>query len=618
MAEKRGVAVGIDLGTTNSVAAILEGGEPIIVPIEGSGQRTLPSVVAYTAKGVLVGSAAKRQAAVNPKRTFSSIKRKMGTSEILHADARDLTPQQISAEILSKIKAAVAKYTGQEVTDAVITVPAYFDDAQRSATAEAAAIAGINVLRIINEPTAAALAYGIHKSGANTILVFDLGGGTFDVSVLERRNKVLEVKSTSGDTHLGGDDYDMRLMEYFREQFQKKEGIDLFADPRTKAKLKEEAERTKIALSDATDVDVEIPFITADKDLSLNITRAKFEDLTKDLTERCRKPVEQALKDAGLTAADIDTVLLVGGSTRMPAVQQLVKALTGKAVSYKGVNPDEVVAAGAAVQAGLLRGELEEFLLLDVTPLSLGIAVHYAGSKDRVLRTFIERNTTIPTSVVLKGFTTYEDNQPSIHVEVYQGERYLASDNVLLGEFDLEVPPARAGVPEIEITFDIDANGLLSVTAKDCLTGKSRTQEIKGSGRLSEDEIQRMIADRDLHQAEDEVRRDQIQTRAEADELIKETAKNLESYGEVISDGLRDTITRQSQALKDALDSDSTDIKTIHARYDELRASTLKIGDELEAKRAAEAQPEKTEPKPEATKPTPEKPGDDLWGDFGL
>ncbi len=509
--------VGIDLGTTNSVIAVMEGGEPVVIP-NSEGSRTTPSVVAFTKSGErLVGQLARRQAAVNPQNTIFSIKRFMGRRygeveserkivpyavkpgkedrvvvEVPNAGSREFTPEEISAMILQKLKADAEAYLGEKVTDAVITVPAYFNDSQRQATKNAGQIAGLNVLRIINEPTAASLAYGLDKKENETILVFDLGGGTFDVSILEVGEGVFEVKATNGDTHLGGDDYDRRIVDWLAEEFKKENGIDLKADPQALQRLTEAAERAKIELSSRLETTINLPFITADqtgpKHLEMTLTRAKFESLTADLTERLKGPFMAALKDAGLTPQQINEVVLVGGSTRMPVVQQLVKDLCGGKEPHKGVNPDEVVAVGAAIQAGVLKGEVKDVLLLDVTPLSLGIE-----TLGGVFTKLIERNTTIPTTRS-QIFSTAADNQTSVEVHVLQGERELARDNRTLGRFHLDgIPPAPRGVPQIEVTFDIDANGILNVKAKDLGTGKEQSVTITASSTLSKDEVERLV-----------------------------------------------------------------------------------------------------------------------------
>src|SRR4051794_5344851 len=501
-------AVGIDLGTTNSVVSVLEAGEPAVIP-NAEGGRTTPSVVGFSKAGeVLVGEVAKRQAITNPDRTIRSVKRHMGTTWNVDIDGKGYTAQEISARILRKLKGDAEAYLGDTVTQAVVTVPAYFDDAQRTATKEAGQIAGLEVLRIINEPTAAALAYGLDKEGADqTILVFDLGGGTFDVSVLEIGDGVFEVKSTHGDTKLGGDDWDQRVIDWLVDAFKAAHGVDLGKDNMALQRLKEAAEKAKIELSQVQQTQINLPFITATAEgplhLDEQLTRAKFQELTSDLLERCRSPFEQAIKDAGLDREQIDHVIMVGGSTRMPAVQDLVQGLAGKE-PHKGVNPDEVVAVGAAIQAGVLKGEVKDVLLLDVTPLSLGIE-----TKGGVMTKLIERNTTIPTRRT-EVFTTAEDMQPSVEIHVLQGEREMAQFNKTLGKFQLvDLPPAPRGVPQIEVTFDIDANGIVHVSAKDRATSKEQSMTITGQSSLSKDAIDQMVRDAESHAQEDRERRDE-------------------------------------------------------------------------------------------------------------
>jgi molecular chaperone DnaK len=556
-------AVGIDLGTTNSVVAVLEAGEPVVIP-NSEGSRTTPSVVAFSKAGeVLVGEVAKRQAITNPDRTFRSIKRHMGENwKSDDVDGKKYTPQEISARTLMKLKRDAEAYLGDTVTQAVITVPAYFDDAQRTATKEAGQIAGLEVLRIINEPTAAALAYGLDKGSEDeTILVFDLGGGTFDVSVLEIGDGVFEVKSTHGDTHLGGDDWDQRIIDWMVQQFKSAHGVDLAADRMATQRLKEAAEKAKIELSQTQQTQINLPFITATPDGPLHmdetLTRAKFQEMTADLIERCRKPFEQAITDAGLSKGQIHHVILVGGSTRMPAVQDLVQGLTGKEPN-RTVNPDEVVAVGAAVQAGVLRGDVKDVLLLDVTPLSLGIE-----TKGGVMTKLIERNTTIPTRRT-EVFTTADDMQPSVEIHVLQGEREMASYNKTLGKFQLvDLPPAPRGVPQIEVTFDIDANGIVHVSAKDRATSKEQSMTITGQSSLNKDDIDKMVKDAEAHAEEDRLRRDEAEVRNNADSLVYQTEKVLREQGDKVTEDERTAVEGPLADLKTALQgSDTAAIKS--------------------------------------------------------
>jgi molecular chaperone DnaK len=527
-------AVGIDLGTTNSVVSVFEAGETVVIP-NSEGARTTPSIVGFKKDGeVVVGDPAKRQAITNPDRTIRSVKRHMGTSWNIDIDGKKYTAQEISARTLMKLKRDAEAYLGDTVTDAVITVPAYFDDAQRQATKEAGTIAGLNVLRIINEPTAAALAYGLDKEDKSdqTILVFDLGGGTFDVSVLEIADGVFEVKSTSGDTKLGGDDWDEAIINWLVKEFKNSEGVDLAQDKMAGQRLKEAAEKAKIELSQVQQTAINLPFITATaegpKHLDVTLTRSKFQELTADLVERCRKPFEQAIKDAGLNKSDLDHVVMVGGSTRMPAVQDLVQSLSGKE-PHKGVNPDEVVAVGAAIQAGVLKGDVKDVLLLDVTPLSLGIE-----TKGGIMTKLIDRNTTIPTRKS-QTFSTAEDMQPSVRIVVLQGEREMAAYNKTLGTFELvDIPPAPRGVPQIEVTFNIDANGIVNVSAKDLGTNKEQSMTITGQSSLSKDDIDRMMKDAEAHAEEDRQRKEEAETRNTAEQLVYQIDKLLKDSGDKI------------------------------------------------------------------------------------
>ena len=552
-------AVGIDLGTTNSVVCVLEAGEPVVVP-NSEGSRTTPSVVAFSKGGdVLVGEVAKRQAITNTERTFRSIKRHMGSNwTSTDIDGKKYTPQEISARTLMKLKRDAEAYLGTSVTQAVITVPAYFDDAQRTATKEAGQIAGLEVLRIINEPTAAALAYGLDKGSEDeTILVFDLGGGTFDVSVLEIGDGVFEVKSTHGDTHLGGDDWDQRVIDWLVKEFKSAHGVDLGTDRMALQRLKEAAEKAKIELSQVQQTQINLPFITATPSgplhLDVSLSRSKFQEMTNDLLERCRKPFEQAITDAGITKSQIKHVILVCGSTRMPAVLDLIQSLTGKEPN-RSVNPDEVVAAGAAIQAGVLRGDVKDVLLLDVTPLSLGIE-----TKGGVMTKLIERNTTIPTRRT-EVFSTAEDMQPSVEIHVLQGEREMASYNKTLGKFQLvDLPPAPRGVPQIEVTFDIDANGIVHVSAKDRGTNKEQSMTITGQSSLSKDDINKMVKDAEAHAEEDKKRREEAEVRNNADSLVYQTEKVLREQGDKLTTEDKSAVEGPLADLRSALNGSDTD-----------------------------------------------------------
>ena len=552
-------AVGIDLGTTNSVVCVLEAGEPVVVP-NSEGSRTTPSVVAFSKSGdVLVGEVAKRQAITNTERTFRSIKRHMGSNwTSTDIDGKKYTPQELSARTLMKLKRDAEAYLGTSVTQAVITVPAYFDDAQRTATKEAGQIAGLEVLRIINEPTAAALAYGLDKGSEDeTILVFDLGGGTFDVSVLEIGDGVFEVKSTHGDTHLGGDDWDQRVIDWLVKEFKSAHGVDLGTDRMALQRLKEAAEKAKIELSQVQQTQINLPFITATPSgplhLDVSLSRSKFQEMTNDLLERCRKPFEQAITDAGINKSQINHVILVGGSTRMPAVLDLIQSLTGKEPN-RSVNPDEVVAAGAAIQAGVLRGDVKDVLLLDVTPLSLGIE-----TKGGVMTKLIERNTTIPTRRT-EVFSTAEDMQPSVEIHVLQGEREMASYNKTLGKFQLvDLPPAPRGVPQIEVTFDIDANGIVHVSAKDRGTNKEQSMTITGQSSLSKDDISKMVKDAEAHAEEDKKRREEAEVRNNADSLVYQTEKVLREQGEKLTAEDKTAVEGPLADLRSALNGSDTD-----------------------------------------------------------
>ena len=580
-------AVGIDLGTTNSAIAVLEGGEPTIIP-NAEGQRTTPSVVAFKDDEVLVGEVAKRQAITNPDRTIRSVKRYMGTDKTFEIDDKAYTAQEISARILMKLKRDAEAFLGDTVTEAVITVPAYFNDAQRQATKEAGQIAGLEVLRIINEPTASSLAYGLDKQHDHTILVFDLGGGTFDVSVLEIGEGVFEVKATSGNTKLGGDDWDDAVMDWLVAEFKNESGVDLSKDRMALQRLKEAAEKAKIELSSVTETEVNLPFITATAEgplhLQKKLTRSEFEKLTDDLLEKCKNPFHQAIKDAGISLDDIDDVVMVGGSTRMPAVQELIRDLTGGKEPHKGVNPDEVVAAGAVLQAGVLKGDVKDILLLDVTPLTLSIE-----TKGGISTKMIDRNTTIPTRRS-ETFTTAENNQPEVEIHVLQGERQMALDNKSLGKFRLTgIPPAPMGMPQIEVTFDIDANGIVHVTAKDMGTGKEQAMTITGGTALADEDIDSMIKDAEAHAEEDRVRREAAETRNQAEQVVHQTEKLLKEQEEQLNEEEKSAIEAALADLRAEVDNQDASPDSLRPKMDAVLQASQALAQRLYQQQAAES-----------------------------
>tara|TARA_B100000686_G_scaffold65615_1_gene70668 strand:- start:1108 stop:2919 length:1812 start_codon:yes stop_codon:yes gene_type:complete len=591
-----GKAVGIDLGTTNSVVAVLEGGEPTVIA-NAEGNRTTPSIVAFKGEEVLVGELAKRQAITNPDNTIRSIKREIGSKWKEKFEGKDYTPQEISARILQKLKRDAESYIGEDVTDAVITVPAYFNDAERQATKEAGQIAGLNVLRIINEPTAAALAYGLENNEDQKILVYDLGGGTFDVSVLEISEGVFEVKSTSGDSKLGGDDWDERVMDWLVEKFKSSTGIDLSEDKMAMQRIKEGAEKAKIELSSTTETEINLPFVTANdagpQHLLEKLSRSEFEKITSDLVDKTKEPVIKAVKDAGLSFSDIQHIILVGGSTRIPAVQALVKSITGKEPS-KGVNPDEVVASGAAIQAGVLKGDVKDVLLLDVTPLTLGVE-----TKGGIMTKMIERNTTIPTKRS-ETFSTADDGQTEVTIHVLQGEREMASGNKSLGTFNLTgIPSAKAGTPQIEVTFDIDANGIVNVSAKDLGTGKEQAITITGGTALEEDEIERMIKDAEEHANEDAKKKEHVETRNLAESMVTSTEKMLEENKDKATDDEVKSITENKEQLSKVLENQDASIDEIKKAIEDLTKASQSFAEKLYAEAQEENQASENEDGPD-------------------
>ena len=587
-----GKAVGIDLGTTNSVVAVLEGGEPAVVA-NAEGNRTTPSIVAFKGEEVLVGELAKRRAITNPDNTIRSIKREIGTSWKQEFEGNEYTPQEISARILQKLKRDAESYLGEDVTEAVITVPAYFNDAERQATKEAGKIAGLNVLRIINEPTAASLAYGLENSEDQKILVYDLGGGTFDVSVLEISEGVFEVKSTAGDSKLGGDDWDQKVMDWLVEKFKSSTGIDISTDNMAMQRIKEGAEKAKIELSSTSETEVNLPFITANdagpQHLLEKLSRSEFEKITSDLVERTKSPVNKAIEDADLSYSDIDHIILVGGSTRIPSIQSLVKSMTGKD-PHKGVNPDEVVASGAAIQAGVLKGDVKDVLLLDVTPLTLGVE-----TKGGIVAKMIERNTTIPTKRS-ETFTTAEDGQTEVEIHVLQGEREMASGNKSLGKFKLtEIPTAKQGTPQIEVTFDIDANGIVNVNAKDLGTGKEQNITITGGTALEDDEIERMIKDAETHANEDAQKKELIETRNLAEGMVTSTEKMLDENKDKATEEEITSITEGKEAVSKVLENEEATLEEIKTSIEELTKASQSFAEKLYAEAQEEAQENSSE-----------------------